>query len=340
MELLLVKENYKKLFLCILFLLLVIQGIIYAQYFETIAEIKALDSKIDTLRYHTNYDTTFTEKFRVQGIASNTTIPVDWIAIGFGKGNASSYNTRYMELDPIHLDYQLYNSITTRNVLKEFTTSRPQDKMITIYVGGKTEDFRERTSFDIEVPSGQIVPSGLYRDQSISVELWGLLDFAGTGPQTTLTSADQANMILLDSMTFKLHTNTDSAIRAAITERNGAFALDSLPYKINFGTLDPSEIQEADIIVEATSSYSIDVESLRGNRLKHNQVSEYVDYTFKFNNTLVTLPEGVLTNLVTNAPASFSPGDRYPIDIQIGSVIGFVPAGTYREVLSFTITAN
>ena len=324
----------------ILLLILVIQGTIYAQYFETIAEIKGLDAKIDTLRYHTNYDTTFTEKFRVQGIVSNTTIPVNWIAIGFGKGNAQNYNSRYMEMDPTHLEYQLYDSITMRNVLKEFTATRPQDKMITIYVGGKTEDFRKRTSFDIEVPSGQIVPSGLYKDQSISVELWGLLDFAGTGPQTTLTSADQANMILLDSMTFKLHTNTDSAIRAAITERNGAFAFDSLPYKINFGTLDPSEIQEADIIVEATSSYSIDVESLRGNRLKHTKVAEYVDYTFSFNNTLVALPEGVLTNLITNAPASFSPGDRYPIDIQIGSVIGFIPAGTYKDVLSFTITAN
>ncbi len=326
--------------LLILFLILVIQGTIYAQYFETIAQIKYLDGKIDSLTYHTNYDTTFTEIFRVKGEITNTTIPVDWVAIGFGKGNAQTYNTRYMEIDPIHLEYQLYDSITTRNVLKEFTTTRPQDKMIMIYVGGKTEDFSERTSFDIEVPSGQIVPSGLYKDQSISVELWGLLDLDGTGPKTTLTPTDQANMILLDSMTFKLHTNADSSIRAAITERNGAFAFDSLPYKINFGTLDPSEIKEADLIVEATSSYSIDVESWRGNRLKHTKVAEYVDYTFSFNNTIVTLPEGVLTNLVTNAPASFSPGDRYPIDIQIGSVIGFIPAGNYKDILSFTITAN
>ncbi len=324
----------------ILFILAFIHLSTYAQYYETIAEIKALDGKIDTLRYHPNYDSTFTEKFRIQGIASNTTIPVDWVAIGFGTGNAQNYNKRYMEMDPIQLDYQLYDSITTRNILKEFTKNRAQDNMITIYVGGETEDFRERTSFDIEVPSGQMVTNGLYKDQSISVELWGLLDVNGTGPQTTLTPANQASMILLDSMTFKLHANADSIIRTAITERNGAFAFDSLPYKINFGTLDPSETKEADLIIEATSSYSINVESLQGNRLKHKQVAEYVDYSFSFNNTIVALPAGIPTNLVTNAPASFSPGDRYPIDIQIGSVIGFVPAGTYKEVLSFTITAN
>ena len=336
-------KRHGKIIQFILFLILLVQGTIYAQYLGTIAEILALDGKIDSLSYNKKYDTTFTEKFRVQGIASNTTIPVDWVAIGFGTGDSGTFIPRSMYLDANNLDnldYQLYDSIATGNILLDFSTASSLNDLIVINVGGLTEDFRSKTSFEIEVLSHQNVPSGLYKDQPITVELWGLLDLTGTGPQTTLSFADLANMVLLDSMTFKIHTNVDSSIRTTITTRGGAFEFASIPYTMYFGTLDSGERQEADLIVEATSSYSIDVESKRGNRLRHTQVAEYVDYIFSFDNTLVTLPEGVLTNLVPTAPRAFPSVARYPIDIQIGPVIGFIPAGKYKDVLSFTITAN
>jgi hypothetical protein len=332
----------------ILFLILVIQGTISAQYLGTIAEILALDAKIDSLTYNSKYDTTFTEKFRVQGIESNTAIPVDWVAIGFGTGDSGTFSPRSMYLDgnlnSNNLDYQLYDSIATGNILLDFSTASSLNDLIVINVGGLTEKFISKTSFEIEVLSGQKrdVPSGLYKDQPITVELWGLLDINLTGPQTTLSFADLTNMVLLDSMTFKIHTTVDSSIRTTITERDGVYEFDSIPYTMYFGTLDPGEIREADLVVEATTSYSIDVESKRGNRLRHTQVDEYVDYIFYFGDTgtEVTLPEGVLTNLVPTAPRTNPSVAIYPIDIQIGPVIEFVPAGTYKDILSFTITAN
>ena len=334
------KKGPRKNILFFLIFILLSQGVLYAQYFETIAQLKGLDLKIDTLRYHPNYDSSFKEAFRIEGEVSNTTIPVDWVVIAFGTGDAGIFNPRSMYLSGNNLDYQLYDSISSGNILLDYNAASSLDDLIVINVGGKTGYFREKTSFEIEIPSGQFVPSGLYKDQPIAVELWGLLDLTGTGPQTTLSIADLANMELLDSLNFKIHTNASDVIRSAIVEKNGAFDFNSLPYKINFGTLTSGDIEEADLVIEATSSYSVDVESLRGNRLKHTKVAEYVNYTFTFDGSPVTLPAGATVNLVTNTPASFSPGDRYPMEIQIEATIGFVPAGSYKDILSFTITAN
>ena len=95
----------------------------------------------------------------------------------------------------------------------------------------------------------------------------------------------------------------------------------------------------ADMIVNSHGAYSISVESMYGSRLKHTQVNEYVDYSLSFNTSPVSLTAGTPTSLVTNAPASFTPGDRYPFSITMETLID-APAGDYEDYLTFEITGN
>jgi hypothetical protein len=147
-------------------------------------------------------------------------------------------------------------------------------------------------------------------------------------------------MYLLDSLSVKVSTEVDSSLLISIIDRGGAFTFTAIPYSMDFGTMDPSETMLADVIIESTAAYSIDVLSQNGGRLKHTTVAEYVVYTFSFNGSPVTLTQGISSNLVSNATKSFNPGDLYPIDIQLAPTIGFIPAGDYTDNLTFTITAN
>ncbi len=310
------------------------------QYVGSIATFKNLSTYISADNYDGSITITTNESITINGVNQNKTIPVDWLVIGVSEGDSGSYLQRTISQGGYSINYQLYDSISSRNVLMSKADATSLNDLLTIYVGGQTRKFTANSSFEFEIPAGQYISTGTYSDQSLTVELWGLLDLAGDGPQTELTFADLPNLELLDSQVISYNTYAAASINSSIIEHDGAFEFTSTPYSMNFGTLDPDEVQQADLIIEALVPYSIEVQSTYGSKLKHETVDAYVEYKFFFENVWHPLSPGSPASLVPYADASSSPGDRYPIDIQISSLIDFVPAGDYYDYLTFTIIGN
>ena len=114
------KKSISYTILFILFLFTGYTSLTAANYRDIVADIVDLDKKIDSLTYNGETEETFTETFKIVGVASNT-IPVDWIVIGFSKGDAGTFYPRSQFLDGNlsndNIDYNIFDSLASGNIL-------------------------------------------------------------------------------------------------------------------------------------------------------------------------------------------------------------------------------
>ncbi len=306
-----------------------------------VAEIKNLT--VTNLQYDGESDVILTVSFIVQGDANNTTKPVDWIFIQLSSGSGS-FAQRTMK--PVgfsgdRLQYNIYNSNTNQSpsyIIKNKNNASSWNELIRIKVDGQTGAFVKNMSFDLKIPEGQALLNGNFKDRPLTMKLYGLLGTLGN-PSTSFPFSTRSTAKVLDIIKPVFTASVAYEFKLSVVARDAAFNFDNSAYNLDYGTIDPSQVLQADMIVDSHESYSIDVVSTFGSKMKHTIVDEYIDYTFSFDGTAIPLTVGVSTNLVTSASASFTPGDRYPIDITAETIID-APAGDYEENLTFTISAN
>ncbi len=294
---------------------------------------------ITVLPYDGESEATARINLSVIGDATNTTRPIEFIYIQFSRGSSSTFDPRTMSLNGVALNYNLYDTTNPYGILMNRANGTSWDNFITLDTNGLTGSFVENFSFDIKIPAGQSVLNGTYTDsKKITIKLFGFLG-PNAPSHTPFSLATAKKAKLLDSQKRTIKATAAFEFKLSLVARNAAFDFTSSTYNLDFGILDPSESLEADLIIDSHESYSINVTSAQGNKMKHTLVNEYVDYSFSFDGSPITLAAGVSTPLVTSAAASFTPGDRYPIDITVATIID-EPAGDYEDNLTFTITAN
>ncbi|MEI6875545.1 MAG: spore coat protein U domain-containing protein [Spirochaetota bacterium] len=224
--------------------------------------------------------------------------------------------------------YQVYDSATSRKVLKDLSVGPGREAVLSGVFPVQSNRKTETLSFVVVVPAGQMPYSGIYQDVLVLNLYQGTPDNHGPSVGTASVTVTLAMPAVMDM---------------SLARTGGAF-LEGIPsLNLDFGALSIGEIRSADLIVRSNTPYSLSVSSQFGSTLMNvdSASTGMVPLQFKVKGVVFSLAQGALTPLVSVAtpPPADSAGERFDLLFTVGD-FDLAPAGNYRNVLSFTLTAK
>lgn len=264
--------------------------------------------------------------------------PGEHVMLTFSQGNQPGYEPR--KAVPASggdsVSYQIFDSTSSRNVLKDVDSHEASgnrdflQNSLNHSFPTDNQNWQYRTfSYDIEVPADQITEhSGVYTD-TFTISLY------------TRNNLNNLNNIdLLDTREITVMINLGALIRMALVASGAAPDYDNGDHLVDFGILEAGMSETVDLVVQASSSYSIAAESSNRGYLRHETSTGEVPYTFFFDGSQVNLrQEKQPVSLLSHGSSTGGSDTRYPMEIIIEE-FGVQPSGQYQDVLSFTITAK
>jgi spore coat protein U-like protein len=223
------------------------------------------------------------------------------------------------------LAYQIYDTSTTRNILKDLSGNPAPQEVLHGSFPDDNKWVSEDLSFVVIVPSGQFPPAGTYSD-TVSLTLY----------QGTLGSYTQQAQ-----QTFQVRITMPSVMELSLVPPGAPFSASSTTSTLDFGILEIGKTQAVDVVVRSNQGYSLFMVSQYGNVLR------IVDPT-----DTSTVPVRVSLN---GNPIALSPAQAYPITASSGptsyggvrysfvftvDTLDFPTAGNYSCVITFTLQAQ
>ncbi len=224
--------------------------------------------------------------------------------------------------------YQVYDGATSRRVLKDLSVGPERGEVLSGAFPAQSNRGTQTLSFVVVVPAGQMPYSGIYQDV-LALNLYqGTPDNHGPSVGTASITVTLAMPAVMDM---------------SLARTGGSFLEGGPSLSLDFGVLSVGEIRSADLIVRSNTPYSLSVSSLHGSALMNvdSASTGIVPFEFKVKGAVYPLATEALTPLVSVAspPPSDRVGDHYDLLFTVGD-FDLAPAGNYRNVLSFTLTAK
>ncbi len=247
--------------------------------------------------------------------------------VTFSAGQSGNFTSRAATSGSSPLYYQVYDSLTNRNVLKDLSANPTSLEVLTGSFADSGNSWTTQTaSFVVFLLPDQIPPSGTYAD-TVAVELYDGTP-ASHGPRR-------------DSTSFSISVTMNSALDISLVPQGFPFNVASASLPLDFGNLTAGNSRAADLVVRSNWLYTVTVTSQNGGTMKNPDPldTSQVPYTFTVNGTPVALPAGTPQTIVTSAPATPFAGSRYTISVTIGSY-GWATEGSYSDLVTIVATAN
>ena len=244
--------------------------------------------------------------------------------VTFPPGQSGSFTNRQLRSGANALQYQVYDNLTARNVLKDLTAGPTSVEVLSgSFVASGSTWTTQNQSFTIYVPAGQAPPAGTYTD-SLTLGLY---------PGTAAAPGTRA-----DTLPYTVSVTVTKALAISLVPHNAPYDAASTALTLDFGTLSTSGVMSADLVAKSNAVYSVRVSSANGGLLVTTGSADTVPYVFRVNGTPVALPAGAAQIIATGAPATPSGGTVYLFGFTIGNV-GWPSDGTYTDVLTISATA-
>ena len=246
--------------------------------------------------------------------------------VTFSAGSSGSFAARTAKSGANVLEYQIYDNITNRNVLKDLTANPALTEVITGSFPASAAWQTQTKSFTVYLLPGQLPPAGTYTD-TITMEL-----YAGTPASHGAVQATN---------TFGVLITMNAALDIALVATGSPFSVTGTALPLNLGVLAAGGFSSADLVIRANSLNSVTVSSQAGGILKNTDPldTSTVPYAFALNGTPVALPAGTPRPIVTSAAATTFAGRRYALSVTVGTAV-WPTEGSYSDVLTFQATAN
>lgn len=250
-----------------------------------------------------------------------------FFVLGMSSGNSGTSAAREL-INPGSpgqpLGYNIYNS--SDRIIRSLGEAEYLQDML-YYIpqhNNEYNNFDTDVEFTLIIPADQGTSPGTYQDM-VTLKLWA--------------SEDRVNWYLYDTVTIVITVNPSVAVDLAIVDSGGSFSAGG-GYTMGFDPLVPGAMKHADVIVRATTSYSVYALSENGGEMVHEQFTdEGIGYTFTFGGTQFSLASETPVPLFEHVEPNNLEGDRYPVTITIGD-FGWKPAGKYSDNITFEVTAN
>jgi spore coat protein U-like protein len=247
--------------------------------------------------------------------------------VTFSAGQSGSFAARAARSGANSLSYQIYDSMTSRNVLKDLTANPSLSEVLTgSFAASGTTWTTQNLSYTVHLPAGQLPAAGTYTD-TVSMELY-------VGTPASHGARQQR-------VTFSLSLVMNAALDVALVATGAPFSASSTSFTFDFGVLAAGGNRAADLVVRSNSLNTITITSANGGVLKNADASDtsQVPYQLLVNGSAITLPAGTPRPIATSAPATGYSGRRYGISAVIGSY-GWATEGSYSDVLTIQAAAN
>jgi spore coat protein U-like protein len=247
--------------------------------------------------------------------------------VTFSAGQSGNFAARAARSGVSALPYQLYDSMTSRNVLKDLTANPPVTNVLAgSFAASGTNWTTQNLSCTVHLPSGQLPPAGTYTD-AITMEVY-------VGTPSSHGARQQR-------VTFTISITMSPSLDVALVATGAPFNAASTAFTFDFGILSTGGSRGADLVVRANSLSTISITSLNGGVMKNSDSGDdsAVPYELLVNGSAITLPAGTPRPIASSAPATSFSGTRYGISTVIGSW-GWATEGSYSDVLTVQAAAN
>lgn len=257
-------------------------------------------------------------------VSRTTSFSTCKFSFGFTRGSSSSYNRRiYSGINSISFSLAKNNSMSRvlMDVNDAYSSNNYFKGRYKANKGGNTKSYNVYAELDL---TGNEAP-GFYSDQfdiRVYQEFGPFNLYYGSWPIT---------------YTYTIPEN----IAVSLVDTNAPFDAYDNSQDLSFGSLIEGSQKGFDIVIKSNTGYILNVSSLNNGKLKHQQVSAYIDYLFKVNGQATSLAGSSSSGvIVSNATGTHSgDGFRVPVLVEIGSTDNKV-AGVYEDHLTITVTTN
>jgi spore coat protein U-like protein len=247
--------------------------------------------------------------------------------VTFSAGQSGSFAARAALSGANPLSYQVYDTMGSRNVLKDLSANPPLTDVLTgSFAASGTTWTTQNLSFTVHLPPGQLPPAGAYAD-TVTMELY-------VGTPASHGARQQR-------VSFSLAATVSAALDVALVAAGAPFSPSSTAFTFDFGQLSVGSSRAADLVVRANSLNTITVTSQNGGVLRNADAGDAsaVPYQLLVNSTPLTLPAGVPQPVASSAPRTTFAGTRYGITATVGSW-GWATEGSYSDTLTIQAAAN
>lgn len=235
--------------------------------------------------------------------------------------NTPGQEPRLLRAGTETLAYQIYDTTTLANVLKDLPTATQNEVISGSFPSGN----ETRTlSFVLAMPARQIRPAGTYAD-TVTVSL-----YSGTRAQYQLER----------SVAIQVTAPVPQLVGLALVPTGGGFAPEATAHLLEFGSLAAGRELGLDLRVRSNAGYSVSLQSQNGGVLRHATVpTDTVPYTLEIGGAPVLLGTQAEVFLTRRGVITGPNGEPHPILVRLGAP-GEAGAGRYTDIVTITVRAE
>lgn len=217
--------------------------------------------------------------------------------------------------------YNIYDSNLNLNILRDISDNPSAGDSINGVFTASNKPVSEDHSAVIYIPPGYFPPSEDYTD------ILTLSLFEGTFD----------NYVLVETKDIELIFQVPEVLELSIVDRGAPLDTSATTRNMDFGILRTGQIQQADIVVRATSPYNLLLTSANQGGLIRTDIqdSSVIPYFCYVDGTLVNLSGFSAVTASSGMKTDYS-GNRHEVDIEIGDVWNFT-AGEFEDVITVTV---
>lgn len=252
--------------------------------------------------------------------------------IGISKGGGASYATRTGTDSAKVIRYQIYNSNTLTNIVKDVPDITSANDVIQGGFASGT-NLTQNVLYYLEVPynlatTPTMVSAGTYTD-SYTINI-----YEGSDPLAFTTPVDTAAV--------SLTITVDKLIELSLVDSGGSFQVASTNRSIDFGTLSQGQASAFDLRVRTNAGFNVTFSSANDGRLKHTTQNSYVPYNLYVNAVLLNMSSSNATPVVglSGSGQTALSGLAYPLRLVIGSLTGASLSGSHSDQITITATTT
>ena len=239
--------------------------------------------------------------------------------VTFAAGSSGNFGTRTMTLGASQLPYNIHDSVTRSNVLKDLQTANENEILTGVIPVDNPGTESLDLSYYVHMTPGLIRQAGDYTD-TVTMTLY----------RGTLTNYTQ-----MATRNVRYRALIPKVAEASVVSSGGVFDANATQYNVDFGILQEGDRDRLDVLVRTNAGYKLELLSQNLGKLRLiGGAGGTVPYTLTVGGQVVNLSSKV--TIAERSGVTQSGGDRFPMQIEIGTMADAVP-GNYRDDITVIV---
>ncbi len=281
-----------------------------------------------TAEYNPFDSASYTQTVGFDIYGGSTSVACSYFLV-LGAGGSNTVSQRTMTLGGSTLKYNAYLDSSNTTILPDFSTATLTSVISGTFAALSTNATNHH-SFTWTISPQQVKAATTSR-------------YSDTPALTLYTGVLNLVYLQVDTKTITFQSKVDSNVNLSLVDSGSAFNLSDNLQTVDFGNLTSGAVQGFDIVVRSNDGYKITLQSANNQNMVYQGSAAYTDkiaYTMKVNGSLVDLSAGTAVSPVAVTGTTSAAGVALPVVVTLGTLTGHETAGTYKDTITVSISAN